>query len=93
MGVMPGPARLPGVAQIKLAGLLSRSVLDLAPWKEVLILPDGSVSPCLDFVAGNLKEEGFLSIWNGPRFVQFRRKLKQMGKFPICNRCCILYRN
>lgn len=64
-----------------------------APWKEVLILPDGTVSPCLDFVAGNVKEEPFLSIWNGPRFVEFRRKLKQIGKFPICDRCCLLYRN
>jgi MoaA/NifB/PqqE/SkfB family radical SAM enzyme len=63
------------------------------PWREVLILPDGSVSPCLDFVAGNIREERFLQIWNGPRFVHFRRTLKQMGKFPICNRCCLLYRD
>ncbi|MCL5265298.1 MAG: radical SAM protein [Chloroflexi bacterium] len=65
----------------------------LVPWREVLILPDGSVSPCLDFIAGNVREESFLRIWNGPRFIHFRRTLKRLGKFPACNRCCLLYRD
>lgn len=64
------------------------------PWIAVNICPNGDVSPCPDyphFVAGNVKEESFSKIWNGPRFRDFRRKLAEQGRFPICTSCCHLY--
>ena len=38
-----------------------------SPWKVCRILPDGTVSPCLHLVAGNIATQPFLEMWNGPR--------------------------
>ena len=57
------------------------------------VLPDGAVSPCPGHVVGNLHEEGFLQIWNGPRMRAFRTRVRRAGMFPICSRCCSLWRN
>jgi len=57
------------------------------------VLPDGSVSPCEGHTVGNLYEEDFLQIWNGPAMREFRQRLKAAGIFPICTRCCSLWRN
>lgn len=45
----------------------------MSPWMEVYIFPDGSVKPCLsmDYVAGNIREESFLKIWNNEKMVCF----------------------
>jgi radical SAM protein with 4Fe4S-binding SPASM domain len=64
------------------------------PWDSVSVCPNGDVSPCPDypdFVVGNVKEESFGTIWNGPRFREFRMKLAKQGRFPICTSCCHLY--
>lgn len=57
------------------------------------ILPDGTVTPCLGHAVGNLHDEDFMTIWNGARMRAFRRKLTQERLFPICTRCCLLWRN
>jgi MoaA/NifB/PqqE/SkfB family radical SAM enzyme len=56
-------------------------------WKTCRILPDGTVSPCLHMVMGNIKEQSFREIWNGPRMQHFRRVIARR-LFPGCARCC-----
>ena len=66
----------------------------LSPWIVAYIFPDGNVKPCLnlDYIFGNVKEEDFLSIWNGERAVNFRRRLKKIKAYPACFRCTEFYR-
>jgi radical SAM protein with 4Fe4S-binding SPASM domain len=64
------------------------------PWDSVNLCPNGDVCPCPDFpdfVAGNVKKESFRAIWNGARLREFRIKLAEQGRFPICTSCCHLY--
>jgi MoaA/NifB/PqqE/SkfB family radical SAM enzyme len=58
-----------------------------APWKVCRILPDGTVSPCLHLVAGNIAAQPFPEIWNGPRMRRFRQIISRR-LFPGCARCC-----
>lgn len=54
------------------------------------ISPDGRVTPCRDyqdFFCGNVNEQSFYEIWNGPQYKEFRSKLKK-GLMPVCSRCC-----
>jgi len=67
----------------------------LYPWFSANIKPNGDLVPCLDYyipeyVIGNLKENSLSELWNSPRFIFFRKKLKQYGIFPGCRRCCAL---
>ena len=40
-------------------------------------------------VWGRAVETGFLEdIWNGPKYVEMRRRLLEHGIFPVCRRCC-----
>ena len=57
------------------------------------VLPDGAVSPCQGHTVGNLHEQGFLEVWNGLAMREFRGRLKAARMFPICSRCCFLWRN
>jgi MoaA/NifB/PqqE/SkfB family radical SAM enzyme len=58
-----------------------------ALWKGCRILPDGTVSPCLHLVAGNIATQPFQEIWNGPRMRRFRQIISHR-LFPGCARCC-----
>jgi len=58
-----------------------------APWKGCRILPDGTVSPCLHLVAGNIAAQSFQEIWNGPKMRRFRQIISRR-LFPGCARCC-----
>lgn len=54
------------------------------------ISPDGRITPCRDyqdFTAGNINEQAFYAIWNGPKFKEFRQQMKK-GLMPVCTRCC-----
>lgn len=55
------------------------------------IYPNGDVYPCesISYKMGNVFEQGFAAVWNGPRYKKFRRELKN-GIFPACARCCKL---
>jgi len=66
----------------------------LAPWRNVAINPHGEViiSPlCFAGSMGNVKKNSFSRIWNGDAFRRFRRKLKKVGIYPACSRCCMLF--
>lgn len=56
-------------------------------WQKLRILPDGTVTPCLHVVVGNVREQSIAEIWNGPRMANFR-KVVAKGLFPACMRCC-----
>jgi len=59
-------------------------------WLRTDIKPNGDVTPCLSFVAGNLRQMAFSDIWNNSRYRMFRRQLLT-GIFPGCHRCCGLF--
>lgn len=61
------------------------------PWLSPTIAPNGDVLLCLDGVVGNIAEEPFWSIWNGAPAQRFREVLSDVGRFPMCTRCCTLY--
>ncbi|KHE90877.1 MAG: radical SAM protein [Candidatus Scalindua rubra] len=66
----------------------------VSPWLRADIRPDGDVTPCSsfpDYIAGNVREENFLDIWNGQRFKKYRQVLRKNKVFPVCSRCCGLY--
>ncbi len=61
------------------------------PWSHCQILYNGDVvinGRCCSPSLGNITEQSFSSIWNGPVAQEFRKKLKSVGNFPVCNRCC-----
>ncbi len=65
----------------------------LAGWFVTNVTTDGFVRPCCfsDEYMGNIKEESFKEIWNGPKYKRFRKDLKK-GKFrDYCysNRCSL----
>lgn len=61
------------------------------PWLVVRVLPNGDVIPCIGLVIGNVKRDAFGACWNGEKMRRFRRRLKEVGAFPVCARCCGLF--
>lgn len=62
------------------------------PWSQANIDYDGSVHFCADYndyPLGNIKDQPFFEIFNGPRARRFRTALKNApeGMFPGCLRC------
>lgn len=64
----------------------------LCLWLFTFVHPNGEVSPCEGFNAGNLNEKSFAEIWNGEKLRAFRRRLRECRSLPICGRCCVFYR-
>ncbi len=68
------------------------------PWIMANIFSDGSVVPCCyDFdgtmKVGNAFQEPFGKIWNGPAFVQLRKRiLTDRYNIPHCRQCLINYK-
>jgi radical SAM protein with 4Fe4S-binding SPASM domain len=62
----------------------------ICPWSVVDILPNGDVATCVDipdYVAGNIRENGIMEIWNNERYKRFRAVVKEEGHLPACTRC------
>lgn len=65
------------------------------PWDTVVVASDGRVTPCCVFGTdpdrlsfGNLLEQSFEEIWNGPAMRRFRRELKSTECVPdFCKGC------
>jgi radical SAM protein with 4Fe4S-binding SPASM domain len=54
------------------------------------ISPDGRVTPCRDYqdyTCGNINNQKFYDVWNGPEFKKFRHEMRK-GLMPVCTRCC-----
>ena len=60
-------------------------------WRGCFVYPNGDVVPCesISYKMGNIYRQSFEDIWNGEKYKDFRRKLKN-GLFPACVRCCKL---
>jgi len=65
----------------------------LSPWTSVYVLPNGDVSPCSSFVAGNIRKNSFKNILNNQKFRHFRNELRRREFFPVCPRCCEFYKH
>lgn len=62
-------------------------------WSRTVISPYGEVFPCVNLsmagcIVGDIKEQQLKEIWNGEKYIDFRKKLKENGVFPICSKCC-----
>ena len=58
-----------------------------APWVSAVIEADGEVRPCFFHPSfGNIYEQAFEEILNGPKAVSFRRTLN-VQRDPICQKC------
>ena len=44
--------------------------------------------PFIRVEVGDLATSSLEEIWNGPKYVEMRRKLLEHGIFPVCRRCC-----
>ncbi|MCE5300965.1 MAG: radical SAM protein [Spirochaetia bacterium] len=67
----------------------------LYPWARIVISPYGEVFPCIpvsmvNYDMGNVKQDSLKDIWNGKKYVEFRRKLKKYKLLPICSKCCTI---
>jgi len=61
-------------------------------WMHAVIAPDGEVSPCCYCEGtrlGNIVDQDFAEIWDGPRYVELRRRMLAMARTnePICWEC------
>ncbi len=56
-------------------------------WKTTRILADGTVSPCLNIIVGNIADTPFMDLWNGPRMASLRGLVRDR-LLPGCARCC-----
>lgn len=63
----------------------------VAVYEALEVNSNGDVSPCRDYhdyVVGNVKDATLSELWNHPRYLDFRRSLRQKGLMPVCSRCC-----
>jgi Fe-coproporphyrin III synthase len=56
-------------------------------WKTFRVEANGDCSPCLSLKFGNIREQPFNEIWNGPAMRSMRGYLKN-AIYPGCARCC-----
>lgn len=59
------------------------------PWEHVFVDASGNILPCCSAGdnIGNLKDEDFLSIWNGNEYVELRRSLAEGRLNDRCRNC------
>lgn len=72
----------------------SQRVICFYPWQVICVLADGAVVKCCgDFnlkdVVGNVKENTLEEIWQGDRYMDYRRNLLQgrIDLVPLCDQC------
>lgn len=62
-----------------------------SPWTMILIHPDGGVVPCSNWytheLMGNVREQSFEEIWNGPKYRELREGLLTGNLSENCSRC------
>lgn len=60
------------------------------PWRNLRIGPDGTVTPCVGYIVGNVRDQDIREMWNDWLFRKFRSALYRQRLFPGCVRCCKL---
>ncbi len=90
----------PSVRAVKKYGDPAYNEVDycLFPWARAIISPYGEVFPCillsnLNADMGNIKDKSFKDIWNGEKYVAFRKLLKKKKLLPVCSKCCAINDN
>jgi len=72
------------------------SILCPYVWHRSWIQYDGSVSPCCNpnfrSSMGNVNENGFKAVWNGPAYQKLRRSLRSGTADPACRTCHLVLR-
>ena len=65
------------------------------PWLTANVFPTGEVALCpeTDYYIGNVRTTPFLRVWNSKRARVYRDVLRKADGFPVCSRCCNMYRN
>ena len=61
------------------------------PWRAAEIIANGDcvvMTRCFHTSFGNIYEQSFKDIWNGPAYQEFRKNLIVHGSYPACSRCC-----
>lgn len=61
------------------------------PWYNMIILPNGTVSPCSisgNKINENIQEKSLQEIWCGKRFNAVRERLSKKRLFEYCKQCC-----
>ncbi len=67
-------------------GSAARTIISCkSPWTFARILPEGDVQLCYQFTIGNLKEQSFEDIWNGPRAAEVRQRV--VHERTLCSAC------
>jgi|GEM_PF-3580619 len=56
------------------------------PWSECALLPNGDIYTCPDLPIGNILEQSFDEIWNGPKARNLRERVSER-LFPACTGC------
>ncbi len=56
-------------------------------WQKVRIQPDGTVTPCMHVIIGNVMETPLMELWNSEKMGRFRELISKR-LFPACFRCC-----
>jgi radical SAM protein with 4Fe4S-binding SPASM domain len=62
----------------------------LAPWKNVVVLPDGQVLPCSflsGYRLGNIRDNDFAQILESEKSLSIRRTIDD-GSYSLCNQYC-----
>ena len=86
---LDNPDKLKGYYSFK--GFVEKLTAKCA-WKHANVYPNGDVEMCDGlYPMGNLNDNNFLGIWNNDNFREFRKKLKETKRFPICSACCRYY--
>jgi radical SAM protein with 4Fe4S-binding SPASM domain len=64
------------------------------PWRTMVILQDGRVSPCCldyngEFIVGNVNNNTIEEIWDGPEYSKVRENFKNLGynDYHLCLNC------
>lgn len=62
----------------------------LSLWMAAYIFPNGDVRPyhSMDYTLGNVAEKSFKEIWNDERYLNYRRFVKKIRRFPVCSKGC-----
>jgi radical SAM protein with 4Fe4S-binding SPASM domain len=62
----------------------------LYPFQQARVSYSGKVyfCPFIRVEVGDLTQSSLEEIWNGPRYVELRRRLLEQQLFPVCRRCC-----
>jgi len=60
-------------------------------WFEATVMPDGTLTTCMNMRLGHIGESGFMDAWRGQSWMAYRRFFAE-NTLPYCVRCCGLYR-